>query len=100
LGVSSFLENLSVDFVSDLSEDAVPPHIVWNDHAALAHWVQEAFAVWLLGCRDEVMAEEWFSRGWAELVLAPDAAGCYHNVYKVATDCVDQIEAWLQDAVD
>jgi hypothetical protein len=100
LGVSNFLENLSVDFVCELSADAIPPQIAWNDHAALAHWVQEEFAVWLLGCRDEVMAEEWFARGWAELVLTPDTAGCYHNVYRVASDRVDQIEAWLQDLVD
>lgn len=100
MGVSAFLEDLSVDFVCDLAADAVPPSIAWNDRDALARWLQEAFALWLLGRRDEVMAREWFVRGWAELVVAPDGAGRYQNVYKVLPERVEQIEAWLQDLID
>jgi isopentenyldiphosphate isomerase len=58
VGVSTFLENLGVAFVFGLDVDDIPTHIDLNDRSALSGWLHEAFAMWLLDRRDQVMAGE------------------------------------------
>jgi len=100
LGVSAFLENLGVTFVCGLQIDDIPPRVGCNDHDALADWLQEVFAAWLLSRREQLMATEWFVRGWAEQVLTPDPSGRYRSVYTVLSECVEQIEAWMEDGIE
>jgi hypothetical protein len=100
VGVISFLNQLERSFLNQLDANAIPKHLNPQDGEAVHDWFHEAFAYWLLDHRDELLAKEWVRRGWAELLLTPSEAGPLKETYRVKPECVEQIEAWMQDETD
>ncbi len=100
MGVTRFLDALEVHFLSQLSDKDIPQGISPNDKQAVGQWFQEAFAVWFLQHREDVLSKQWAQRGWADEVLGLDADSKLKLSYRVKPECVQQIDDWLQDRID
>ena len=100
MGVTSFLHQLEAFFLTQLDSKEIPKHLDPKDGDAVRAWFHEAFGYWLLKHRDDLLAKEWARRGWAEYTLKPAASGELQESYRVKPDCVQQIDAWLQDEID
>jgi hypothetical protein len=100
MGVTRFIDTLEVHFLSRLSDTDIPEGISPDDSRAVAEWFKDAFGVWFLQHRDDVLSKEWMKRGWAAEVLVPDSAGKLKMGYRVKPECVQQIDDWLQDRIE
>jgi hypothetical protein len=100
VGVSSFLRRLEYSFLNELDGKDIPHNLDPKDGETSNAWLDEAFANWLLEHRDELMAKEWAKRGWVQWTPKPLGRGTLKESYQVNPDCVDQIDAWLQDEID
>jgi hypothetical protein len=100
VGVTSFIHNLETSFLNQLDGQEIPRHLDPKDGHGVAAWFHEAFGIWFLNHRDDVLAKEWARRGWAEWSLRPMESGELKEVYKVKPERAEQIEDWLHDEID
>jgi len=100
VGVSAFLDKLETHFLNHLKDDEIPAHLDPADGKAVREWFKEAFALWLLKNREELLAREWIRRGWAECVLKPTESGELKETHRVKPEFVETIDAWLNDQID
>ncbi len=63
-------------------------------------WFKEAFGLWFLKHRNDLLAREWVRRGWAEYVLKPTGSSELKETHRVRPECVEKVDAWLQDEID
>ncbi|MHC4402732.1 MAG: hypothetical protein ACYTG0_23970 [Planctomycetota bacterium] len=100
MGVTSFTERLESHFLNQLDPTDIPKEIDPRDWETVREWFKEAFGYWFLEHRDALIGREWVKRGWAESVLQPDPAGKLKESFRVKPECIDTIDAWLQDEID
>jgi hypothetical protein len=100
VGVTPFISRLQTSFLNQLDDKEIPPHVDPSDGDAVRAWFQEAFGRWFLEHRNDVLAREWVRRGWAEVVLKPDASGELKQSYRVKPQYVETIDDWMQDKID
>jgi hypothetical protein len=100
VGVTSFIHNLEISFLNQLDGKEIPGHLDPNDGLGVAAWFHEAFGIWFLNHRDDVLAKEWARRGWAEWSLQPAKSGELKETYQVKPECAQQIDDWLQDQIE
>jgi len=97
MGVTSFISKLETSFLNQLDDRLIPRHIDPGDAVAVRAWFAEAFGRWFLEHRNDVLAKEWVKRGWAELILKPNASGELKESYRVKPEYVETIDEWMQD---
>jgi hypothetical protein len=100
VGVTSFLGRLEASFLTQLDSKEIPKHLDPKDGETLTAWFHEAFGYWLLQHRDDLLAKQWARKGWAECTLERMPSGELKETYRVKPECVEQINAWLQDEID
>ena len=77
MGVTAFINKLEARFLNQLPDDEVPGNLDPSDGDSVRAWFNEAYGLWFLKNRDDLLAREWVKRGWAEYVLKPTASGEY-----------------------
>ena len=100
MGVTSFTKKLETHFLNQLDPKHIPKHLDPKDKDAVNAWFKEAFGYWFLEHRDELLGREWVKRGWAESVLQTGESGKLSESFRVKPECVEKIDAWLQDQLD
>ena len=66
----------------------------------MRQWFKEAFGVWFLQHREDVLSKEWAEAGLGRRGARPDADGKLKMGYRVKPECVQQIDDWLQDRIE
>ncbi len=99
MGVTSFTRDLETYFLNQLEGDAIPKRVDARDWCAVQAWFREAFGLWFLEHRDELLGREWARLGWAEVVLRPTESGTLRQFFRLKPECVDTVDAWMQDEV-
>jgi hypothetical protein len=100
MGMTSFIRDLETRFLNQLDSKEIPKHLDVKDGDAVKAWFHEAFGIWFLNHRDDLLAKEWSTRGWAEWSLKPMESGELKDVYRVKPECAEQIDKWLHDEID
>jgi predicted DNA-binding transcriptional regulator len=100
VGVTAFINKLETRFLNQLKDDELPRNLDPNDRDSVRAWFKEAFGLWFLKHRDDLLAREWARRGWAEYILKPTESGGLKEIHRVRPECVEKIDAWLQDEID
>ena len=99
MGVTAFVNKLETQFLNHLREDDIPKNLDPSDGVSVQAWFKEAFGLWFLKHRDDLLAREWVRRGWAEYVLKPGESGQLKETHRVRPEYVETINAWLQDEI-
>ena len=100
MGISCFLRDLETHFLNQLGDSDIPSEIDVSDWDEVQKWFADAFAKWFLQNLEHVLSREWVRRGWADYILKPSTPGQLNEGYRVRPECVDEIDAWLQDKMD
>ena len=100
MGVTAFTQKLEKHFLNQLDPKDVPRHLDPRDKDAVHAWFKEAFGLWFLERRDDLLGREWVKRGWAEAVLQTSESGKLKEVFRVKPKHSDKIDAWLGDQID
>jgi hypothetical protein len=100
VGVTSLIHNLETAFLNQVDSKEIPKHLDPKDGEAVKAWFHEAFGIWFLKHRDDLLAKEWARRGWAEWSLKPVESGELKETYRVKPECAELIDAWLQDEIE
>ncbi len=100
MGVTVFVNKLETRFLNQLTDDEVPEDLDPSDGDSVQAWFKRAFGLWFLKHRDDLLAREWVRRGWAENVLKPTGSSELKETYRVRPECVEKVDAWLQDEID
>jgi hypothetical protein len=100
VGVDAFINELETVFLNQLDGSEVPTDLDVGDGKAVQRWVHTAFSEWFLQNRNELLAQKWAKRGWAEYNLEAVAAGDEDRMYQVKAEHVEEIEAWFNEETD
>ena len=99
MGSTKFLRKLETVFLNELDDKEIAPFVDCTDGEAVQQAVLDAFGMWFLRNRDDLLAREWIKKGWAELTVVGDASGHLKESYRVKPVYVNHIENWLEDEV-
>lgn len=97
MGITLFLQELETHFLNQLKDHDIPPDVDVTNWKAVEPWLRESFAKWFLENREDVLSWEWVRRGWADYVVQPSTQGTLRQSYRVKSEFVSEIDAWLQD---
>jgi len=100
MGMTAFMKTLETNFLNQLEPEAIPKHLDPRDWDAVQTWFKDAFGFWFLERRDELLGREWARRGWADVVLRPTESGRLKEFFRLKPECVETVDAWLQDQLE
>ena len=100
MGMTTFINKLETRFLNQLTDDEIPKDLDPRDGESVRVWFKKAFGLWFLKNRDDLLAREWVRRGWAESILKPTESGELKESHRVKPECVETIDAWMQDEIE
>ncbi len=98
--MTAFNDKLETQFLNQLADDEIPKNLDPKDGTVVQAWFETAFMAWFLKHRDDLLARESVRRGWAENILRPTGSSELKETYRVRPECVEKVDAWLQDEID
>ena len=100
MGMTSFLHRLEATYVKQRDQQGLPEDVPLDDPERLREFLRSDFTEWFLRRRDTLLGEEWVQRGWAERVKGANDDGYGAENYRVKSESVELIDAWLNDKLD
>ena len=99
MGITSFLLELEKQFVEEFDGSEIPLDLDIEDWESTSSWLQESFMTWFLKHREEELSWEWVKCGWVDPAPRLRLLGQSEPAFRVRANCVDNIDAWLQDKI-